>query len=241
MSRTTSRVIGPAALAVALAWPSVAGAQIYTWRDASGNTVVGNHQPSGLAAAAVRIYPVAGSTTIWSTREVAPRVAGRFDDIIARHATAHGVRIELVRAVIQAESAFDPWARSSKGAMGLMQLMPGTAADYGVADPYDPDQNVRGGVAYLKNLLDRYDGNVELALAAYNAGPSTVDRYGQQVPPYPETRTYLRRIKTATSLAAASRERIYKTVEIVNGREVPRYTNITPAGDVPDVKTARRR
>src|SRR4030066_97015 len=89
--------------------------------------------------------------------------AGRFEDIIVRHASAYGVRADLVRAVIQTESAFDPMARSPKGAMGLMQLMPDTAADYGVADPYDPEQNVRGGVAYLKNLLDRYDGSEELA------------------------------------------------------------------------------
>jgi len=241
MNRATSRGIGLAALAAALAWPSVAGAQIYAWRDAKGNTVVGNHQPTGLAAAAVRTYPVAGTVAIFSTREVEPRVAGRFDDIIVRHATSHGVRVDLVRAVVQTESAFDPSARSSKGAMGLMQLMPETAADYGVINPYDPEDNVRGGVAYLKDLLDRYDGNEELALAAYNAGPSTVDRYGQKVPPYRETRTYLKRIREATSLAASSRELIYKSVEIVDGREVPRYTNVKPAASANEVVTARRR
>jgi soluble lytic murein transglycosylase-like protein len=241
MSRTTSRAIGVAALAAALAWPSAAGAQIYTWRDASGNIVVGNHRPSGLAAAAVRTYPVVGTTTIFSTREVARPVAGRFDDIIVKHANSHGVRVDLVRAVIQTESAFDPSARSSKGAMGLMQLMPDTAADYGVMNPYDPDENVRGGVAYLKNLLDRYDGNEELALAAYNAGPSTVDRYGQKVPPYRETRTYLKRIREATALTAISKVRIYRTVEIVGGREVPRYTNVKPAPDAREMAAARRR
>jgi len=241
MSRATSRTIGLAVLAAALAWPSAAGAQIYTWRDASGNTVVGNRKPSGLAAAAVRTYPVAGTTTIFSTREVAAPVAGRFDDIIVKHAATYGVRVDLVRAVIQTESAFDPSARSSKGAMGLMQLMPATAADYGVINPYDPDENVRGGVAYLKDLLGRYDGNEELALAAYNAGPSTVDRYGQTVPPYRETRTYLRRIKEATALAATTRERIYRTVEIVDGREVPRYTNVKPAPKASEVVAARRR
>ncbi len=241
MSRATSRTIGLVALATAFAWPSVAGAQIYSWRDANGNTVVGNRKPSGLAAAAVRTYPVVGTAAIRSTREVAAPVEGLFDDIIIRHATSHGVRVDLVRAVIQTESAFDPSARSSKGAMGLMQLMPDTAADYGVINPYDPDENVRGGVAYLRNLLDRYDGNEELALAAYNAGPSTVDRYGQKVPPYRETRTYLNRIREATALAAASRARIYRTVEIVDGREVSRYTNVKPATDAREVVAARRR
>jgi len=241
MSRATSRTIGLLVLAGAFAWPSAAGAQIYTWRDANGNIVVGNHKPSGLAAAAVRTYPVAGTTTIFSTREVAKPIASRYDEIIVRHARTYGVRVDLVRAVIQTESAFDPSARSAKGAMGLMQLMPATAADYGVTAPYDPDQNVRGGVAYLKDLLDRYDKNEELALAAYNAGPSTVDRYGQRVPPYRETRTYLKRIKEATSLTAVAKERIYRTVETVDGRVVPRYTNIKPADDTQELKVAKRR
>lgn len=229
------------ALATALTWPSETAAQIYSWRDANGRVVVGNRKPTGLAAAAVRTYPVAGTTTIFSTRHVALPVAGRFDEIIVRHAKARGVRVDLVRAVIQTESAYDPWARSSKGAMGLMQLMPDTAADYGVADPYDPEENVRGGVAYLKNLLDRYGGNEELALAAYNAGPTTVDRYGQKVPPYRETRTYLKRVKAATALTAISTVHIYRTVEMVDGREVPRYTNVKPPPETPETVAARRR
>ena len=241
MSRAIRRAIGLAALAATLAWPSVAGAQIYSWRDAHGNTVLGDRKPAGLAALAVRTYPVEGATTLRSTREVPRPAAGRFEDIIVRHASAYGVRVDLVRAVIQTESAFDPMARSPKGAMGLMQLMPDTAADFGVTDPYDPEQNVRGGVAYLKTLLDRYDGNEELALAAYNAGPSTVDRYGQKVPPYQETRTYLSRIRQATSLAAVSSARIYRTVDVVDGREVPRYTNVKSSPNAHEVASARRR
>ena len=165
------------------------------------------------------------------------RYAAEIRDAAARY----GVSERLVSAVIRVESAFNPRAVSSKGARGLMQLMPETAADYGVINPYDPEENVRAGVAYLKDLLDRYDGNEELALAAYNAGPSTVDRYGQKVPPYRETRTYLKRIREATSLAASSRELIYKSVEIVDGREVPRYTNVKPAASANEVVTARRR
>lgn len=106
---------------------------------------------------------------------------------------------DLVAAVVRAESGFDPLALSRVGAMGLMQLMPGTAADMNVADPFDPEQNLDGGVRYLKWMMMRFQGRVDLALAAYNAGPTAVERYGG-IPPYRETRNYVSRI-----LAAASR------------------------------------
>jgi soluble lytic murein transglycosylase-like protein len=102
----------------------------------------------------------------------------------------------LVRAVLMAESSGDPTAISLAGAQGLMQLMPGTAAGCGVADAFDPDQNVQCGAAYLKQLLDRYHGNATLAVAAYNAGPGAVDRY-HGVPPYAETQAYVARVISA--------------------------------------------
>jgi soluble lytic murein transglycosylase-like protein len=109
---------------------------------------------------------------------------------------ADGVPVGLVHAVLMAESAGDPSAVSVAGAQGLMQLMPGTSAHCGIADPFDPTENVQCGTGYLRSLLDRYHDNVTLAVAAYNAGPGAVDRY-HGVPPYPETRAYVARVLNA--------------------------------------------
>ncbi len=97
----------------------------------------------------------------------------------------------LIKSIIKAESNFDPFAVSPKGAMGLMQLMPGTARDLGVEDPFDPDQNVFGGTKFIRDLLQRYEGDIVLALAAYNAGPAKVK---DRVPDYPETQQYIQRV-----------------------------------------------
>ena len=216
-----------ATLLAGLAAP--ASAQIYSWRDEAGVLTFSNRPRGvpGLALAPVKPKP---------TPEIRPathRLAGVYDDLIVEHALKHGVRPELVRAVVQVESAFNPLARSPKGALGLMQLMPATARQFNVSNPLNPAENVGAGVAYLRQLLDRYGNNEKLALAAYNAGPGAVDRYGQRVPPFRETRDYVSRVDQLAGTQIGTRPvgtRIYKTVRIVNGVDVVLYTDRNPAG-----------
>lgn len=117
----------------------------------------------------------------------------RYDQIIRMLCREHQMDFSLVKAVIKAESAFNPRAVSSKGAQGLMQLMPDTARQLSVDDPFDPYDNLQGGVRYLRQMLDIFNGNVTLAVAAYNAGPGAVQS-SHTVPPYPETRMYVKRV-----------------------------------------------
>jgi soluble lytic murein transglycosylase-like protein len=117
----------------------------------------------------------------------------RYESIVQQAARRHGLSPQLIRAVITVESGGDPRAQSPRQAKGLMQLTDSTAGMLGVTDVWDPQQNIDAGARYLRRLLDRFDGNLEWALAAYNAGPSTVRRYGGP-PPYPETRAYVKRV-----------------------------------------------
>lgn len=227
-------LVGP--LAVLCLWATPAQAQIYALRDASGVLTLSD-KPLGEGA---QTYAVSGASGFRTTVPVRGARLSAWDDLIEERAAAHGVRAELVRAVIQVESAYNPRARSIKGAMGLMQLMPGTAADLGVTNPYDPEQNIRGGVAYLRSLIDRFNGSEELALAAYNAGPGAVRKYGYVIPPYRETRDYVRKVRTRTDVTAQPKNVVYRVFEDVDGEEVIRYTNVRPSSGRYEVVTARR-
>ncbi|WP_343043881.1 lytic transglycosylase domain-containing protein [Marichromatium bheemlicum] len=114
--------------------------------------------------------------------------------LISANARRYGLSPALLHAVIRAESAYDPRAVSPVGAQGLMQLMPATAARYGVADSFDPADNIRGGAAYLRDLLDLFDNDLRLALAGYNAGEGAVLKHGRDIPPYAETQAYVRKV-----------------------------------------------
>ena len=186
--------------------------------------------PTGLAEARAALRARPASKRSSGSREFSP--------LVHEASERWGVSPALVHAVITAESNYDPEALSRAGAMGLMQLMPATATEFGVVNPFDPGQNIGGGVRYLKRLLTRYDHKVELALAAYNAGPGAVDRYGQNVPPYRETRDYVQRITkvkpgAATGATAKPATRIYRWVEVVDGREVVRYSDRPQPGVSP--------
>ncbi len=123
-------------------------------------------------------------------------IGHRYYSSIRRIAKKQKIEPALVKAVVHVESAFNPRAKSNKGAMGLMQLMPATALMYGVKNAYNAEENLKGGVRHLAMLLDRYKGNLTLALAAYNAGVGAVDKYSS-VPPYKETVDYVKRVKKA--------------------------------------------
>jgi soluble lytic murein transglycosylase len=187
MHRTRAALAQLAALACASAAP----AQVYTRTNANGVVEATNVPDSG----GFRLtYP--GKGTLIHSRGFQRNRAywSMYDHHVEAAAQIHQVGADLVKAVIAVESEFDQWAVSSKGARGLMQLMPATARRLGVSDSFDARQNILAGTQYLRSLLDQFGGDVALALAAYNAGPNAVLRYGG-IPPYRETRGYVQKVQ----------------------------------------------
>ncbi|NTV13632.1 MAG: transglycosylase SLT domain-containing protein [Desulfobulbaceae bacterium] len=200
MRCTGSYIILPL-FAVLLLLPCLAGATIYTFVDEDGIAHFSNVPSDPQYRPILNRYPdrqdtepagpgVAGVSTVG-----VPASPDSYDRLIKQAAHRYQVDPHLVKAVIRAESNFDCLARSNKGALGLMQLMPDTAMDMEVADPFDPQDNINGGTRYLSKMLSLFDGNMRLALAAYNAGPAKVIGIGQ-VPRIKETIDYVRRVQS---------------------------------------------
>jgi soluble lytic murein transglycosylase-like protein len=181
---------------LAVLLPMLAQAQVYKWVDANGIVTYTNiAPPEGQDYSVLRFPCYASDPKCRAVRwEEVPLNTRSFAEEIRSAAVFNSVDESLIRAIIHAESAYQPDAQSPKGAQGLMQLMPGTQDELQVTDPFDPAANIDGGVRYLARLLDEFDGDVERTAAAYNAGPEAVYRHGG-VPPYNETQEYVRRVK----------------------------------------------
>jgi soluble lytic murein transglycosylase-like protein len=175
-----------ATILLAAAAAGVAHADIYSFIDDAGVTHFSNVPVDKRYRLLLATPP---EPSAHSHKYLAQSAA--YDPMIERAAASVAVRPELVRAVIVVESAFNPRAVSKRGALGLMQLKPSTAARYGVANAFDPEQNIIAGTRYLRDLIERFGNNLELALAAYNAGEEAVERYGRSIPPFAETRQYV--------------------------------------------------
>jgi soluble lytic murein transglycosylase-like protein len=176
--------------------PIPAPAQVYKWVDEDGVITFSNIAPPENQEFKVLRFPCYAAdpkcrSVAW---EKVPLNTRSFSSEIRTAASYNAVDESLIRAIIHAESAYQPDARSPKGAQGLMQLMPDTAAELQVHDPFNPEENIEGGTRYLSQLLAEFKGDLDLATAAYNAGPGAVYKYGG-VPPYEETKEYVRRVK----------------------------------------------
>jgi soluble lytic murein transglycosylase-like protein len=170
-------------------WPLVAGADIYRFVDGEGVVHFSNVQPDGK----FQLYLREGPKSSAHSRSAGYKMDGWMADYVNRYSRAQNLSPALVHAIIKAESNGQRKAVSRKGARGVMQLMPFTSKRLNVNDPFDPIQNIEGGIKYIKELLATFDGDVTRAVAAYNAGPAAVKKYGG-IPPYQETRVYVRRV-----------------------------------------------
>lgn len=186
-----TRILLAALISVLFLAPAGAEATIYTFVDENGTIHFTNlPKTSRYSYRVIGQAPASAPARARSPRAGDPRL---YDAHISRAASTYGMDPLLIKAVIKAESNFDYLAVSPKGAKGLMQLMPGTAADLNVFDPFDPQANIFGGTNYLRQMLARFGGDIRLALAAYNAGPARVESHGG-IPGIPETRQYVEKV-----------------------------------------------
>jgi len=183
---------------MALATTAVAAPPVYSHRDTNGQTIfsdapVVNGQIVRTSYQAEYGRPVAQASCIGLSAEKMAERAKNYDKTIAAAADVHNLDADLIRAVAQIESCFDAQAVSKVGAEGVMQLMPTTAAELGVSDSFNAVENIHGGASYLAKMMSRFNQNHQLALAAYNAGPSAVDKHNG-IPPFPETQNYVKKV-----------------------------------------------
>ncbi len=207
---------------------AVADAEIYKFVK-DGVVHYTDRPPDKVAYNTVGSSASAGSSaskTIRLTQNSSSSRVQKYSDIITRVAETHGVSSELVKAVIKVESNYNARAVSPKGARGLMQLMPATAERFGVSDSFDPEENITGGVKYLRFLFEEFGkDNLDLVLAGYNAGEQTVKKYNNQIPPYAETKSYVKKVLALCNATAAATP--YKRTSTSN---IYRYVN--PNGTV---------
>jgi soluble lytic murein transglycosylase-like protein len=185
--------IGTICAALFIICSRAAAAPIYVIEEPDGTTRFTTTQPK---VGNAKVFTARDAS--FSVFKIGPKSAQLFRNeykaVIRLAARRYGIDEALIRAVIHAESGFQPYAKSPKGALGLMQLMPEVAVELGVSNPFDPASNINGGAKYLSSLLERFEFNLDFALAAYNAGPAAVEKYGG-IPPFKETQRYVPKVR----------------------------------------------
>ncbi len=217
--------------------PVTLKAAIYQYMDANGVVTITNIPPQG-DVAILRKIDDSGKETSYGPIGLKPITPPElYDAHIEATARQHGIDPALVKALIWVESCYNPRAVSNKGARGLMQLIPATAQRFGVKDIFNPEANITGGIKYLRFLLDHFNENTALSLAAYNSGEETVQKYNG-IPPFPETRRYVQLISRiyGSNLQNAVRTPIYL---VDDGSGHPTYTNVPPSPKSPNVKAEK--
>jgi soluble lytic murein transglycosylase-like protein len=182
-------------LALLASTPALVNGDIYIYQEKDGTTWFTDHKAVPKDFQFIRTYgrPTATKSCKGVTQQILSNRAEPHLSWIEHYSNLYELDQKLVRSVIEVESCFDAYAVSRVGAKGLMQLMPATAKELGVSEPFNARQNIRGGTSYLRKMMNKFDGDIELALAAYNAGPTAVKKY-KGIPPYKETQSYVKRI-----------------------------------------------